>query len=132
MSIIYKNNSDIFQQHLELSVNNLILEQADEPFNTEIKSGVYLVQPAVLRTSNRYKFGMATTNIDRRIKAYKVGTKILCKYYCDNPIQIENALKITFADHIYSGNEYIEHSDETQMITAFKEVVSRFISIDDN
>jgi hypothetical protein len=124
------SHSEILQQSMNRVQENISVEHIEEK-TIELQSGIYLVQPSILQNTNRYKFGISNTNLDRRIDQYRSGTVVLCKYYCENPVAIENELKIAFNDKIYFGNEYIIYDDKEEMISKFKEVVSRFISIDE-
>jgi hypothetical protein len=75
------------------------------------KKGVYLVQPACLIDTNRYKFGMSS-NIDKRVKDYGKDTIIIFKFYSFiEPNIIEELLKIIFDKYIYTKNEYIIFDD---------------------
>ena len=70
------------------------------------KSGVYLLQPSVLRDTNIYKFGMSN-DLDKRVTDYGKLRKLVYKFYTNNPDFIEEIFKKIFNDYIYDGNEYI-------------------------
>lgn len=116
---------------MQLSFSDFNNEPDEEKKSVDDIPGIYLVQPETLLGTNRYKFGMSEKNVDKRIVQYHDKTEIICKYYCQNPREIEDALKKYFTGKIYAGNEYIKFDDKDLMIFEFKKIVSRFIDISD-
>lgn len=82
---------------------------------------VYLIQPAELVGTDRYKIGMSNCNDLSRIRSYNNGTRYLCILEKDNPRVVEAALIIKFNQNYknISGHEYFQCSNETDMIKLF-------------
>ena len=86
---------------------------------------LYLIQPAELVGTDRYKIGCSTkSTLDRVTTGYKKGTKILHVVECDNPFETEKILKKKFNKKfkLIAGNEYFEGNKE-EMKKIFYSVV---------
>ena len=66
---------------------------------------IYLIQPAELIGTNRYKIGCSTHSTFERVnKGYRTGSRPLCIFACDTPFIIENKIKDDFSvEFIYSS-----------------------------
>ena len=96
---------------------------------------VYLIQPAELVGTDRYKIGMSNCNDLSRIRSYNNGTRYLCILEKDNPRVVEAALIIKFNQNYknISGHEYFQCSNETDMIKLFFSIAMDYestVSID--
>ena len=76
---------------------------------------VYLVQPAAVRDTTRYKVGMSTQGSLARVRSYGAGTRILEIVYTETPRELEAALLAAFRDKYgaFCGNEYFQHGGPT-------------------
>ena len=93
--------------------------------NTSIVGIVYLIQPAELVGTNRFKIGCSAKNtIDRCIDGYRKGTRCIYIVECVNPFGVEKLLKTSFNSKftLVGGKEYFE-GDETTIKILFKEIV---------
>ena len=86
---------------------------------------VYLIQPAELISTNRYKIGMSSLDNLSRLKAYKRGTRHLCIFECDDALIVERKLIVAFNAryNLIAGNEYFEVDCEKKMLSLFIDVV---------
>lgn len=87
---------------------------------------VYLIQPAELVGTKRYKVGMSEKDdLSRITKGFKKGTKTLCVLEVDNPRLVEQNLKDFFTEKykLIAGTEYFEGAEST-MKTAFLKISS--------
>lgn len=86
---------------------------------------VYLVQPAVLRGTNRYKIGMSMLDNMSRFKAYGSNTRIMITIECKHTASIEKSLIAKFNEYYdcIAGNEYFEVNDESKMVSLFVDTV---------
>lgn len=77
---------------------------------TETKGIVYLIQPATYINTNCYKIGMSNKETIDRIKNYKLHTRVLCVYNCDNPSEVEKNLIEAFTEQfeVIQGKEYFK------------------------
>lgn len=72
---------------------------------------IYLIQPAELLNTDRYKIGMSSKkNLDRIKKGYKKGTKWISINEVNNPLDMENTIKkiFTYKFTLIAGKEYFE------------------------
>ena len=86
---------------------------------------LYLIQPAELVGTDRYKIGCSTKSTLERVKnGYKKGTEVLQVIDCDNPFETEKILKKKFSEKfkLIAGNEYFE-GDREEMKKIFYSVV---------
>jgi hypothetical protein len=89
------------------------------------KGSVYLVQPAELIGTNRYKLGCSKKgNLDRCKNGYKNGTRYIIIMECENPHNIETQIKQKFNIYfeLVAGKEYFE-GEIKDMIKVFYETV---------
>jgi hypothetical protein len=89
------------------------------------KGSVYLIQPAELIGTNRYKIGCSKKgNLDRCKNGYKNGTRYIIIMECDDPYTIEKQIKQQFNINfeLLAGKEYFEGEIEN-MIKIFYEIV---------
>lgn len=86
----------------------------------------YLVQPALLCQTNRYKIGMSSKADLSRLRSYHCGTRYILVFECNDARVAERKLLIAF-NRAYTrclgGNEYFECDDEAAMINLFVEVI---------
>ena len=89
---------------------------------------VYLVQPAELIGTNRYKIGCSGKNDLSRCKnGYKNGTRYITIMECTEPFKIESEIISVFNKKfkLIAGKEYFE-GNETDMKTNFFEIVTNY------
>lgn len=87
---------------------------------------VYLVQPATLVGTNRYKVGMSSKNDLNRVKSYGSGTRYLCIFEQDDAVNMERKLLKVFRSkfNLIAGKEYfIVDIPEADMVTLFISIV---------
>lgn len=87
---------------------------------------VYLVQPAQLVGTDRYKIGCSRENDPRRvINGYNDGTRTIVIEGVDNPFDVERQLVQRFAQHFtqVGGREYFAGDGEAMRV-CFKAVTS--------
>jgi arsenate reductase-like glutaredoxin family protein len=85
------------------------------------KGIIYLVQPAELVGTNRYKVGYSgKPNLDRVKKGYKKGTRYLYIGECARSKELENKIKAIFNEKftLIAGYEYFE-GDEYEVLETF-------------
>lgn len=96
------------------------------------KGLVYLIQPAELVGTNRYKIGCSAKNdLERPRKGYKKGSRFICIMECSNPFKVETKIKEHFnlIFTLVAGHEYFEgHEDDIKkeflnIVTNFKEEI---------
>jgi len=89
---------------------------------------LYLIQPAELVGTKRYKIGCSNkSTLERVKKGYKVGSRYLHIMECNNPLKIEKLIKFDFNNHftLIAGSEYFE-GDEEEMKKIFYEKYSEY------
>jgi hypothetical protein len=90
---------------------------------------IYLVQPAELVGTSRFKIGRSSKNNLIRVRnGYKKGTRYLSIILCGNKdCEIEKEIIIEFNNNFkkIAGNEYFE-GDEYDMIKLFNLIVNRY------
>jgi len=97
------------------------------------KGIIYLIQPAELINTNRYKIGCTKTpNLERCYKGYKKGSRYICIMECIDPLILENKIKEIFNDKfkLIAGNEYYE-GDENEMYKLFIETINKYRHLDE-
>jgi hypothetical protein len=84
------------------------------------KGIVYLIQPAELIGTNRFKIGCSEDPSLKRIKSYLKGTTYKSINECNNPFVLEEKIKKEFNKKfkLFAGKEYFEGS-EKEMIKLF-------------
>lgn len=92
---------------------------------------IYLVQPAELVNTPRYKIGCSKESTPERIiKGYRKGTRFICFSLCSEPHKKENILKSKFNEKykLIAGNEFYEiNSSEAHLISYFIECFHEII-----
>jgi len=85
---------------------------------------VYLIQPALVIGTNRYKIGMSQQPDLRRIRSYHKGTRILSMNFVSDPAHIEERLKERFRKKykLICGSEYFQ-GDEQSMLTDYMNII---------
>jgi hypothetical protein len=86
---------------------------------------VYLVQPAELVGTNRFKIGCSSkSNLNRVHKGYKQGTRYLFVCDCEDPFDVEQIMKVVFKEKfiLIAGSEYFE-GYENEICTCFVNVI---------
>ena len=94
------------------------------------KGIVYLIQPAELIDTNRYKIGCSqNTKLKRITNDYKNGTRYILIMECDNPFEVEKNIKILFRKQfkLIAGHEYFE-GDEKLMKDSFIKTIDDYNS----
>ena len=90
---------------------------------------VYLIQPAVYVGTNYFKIGMSSKDTIDRIKSYKLHTKVLCIYNCDEPENVEKKLIKYFTEKykVIKGKEYFDaiNIDKTLLQKEFMNVINK-------
>lgn len=79
------------------------------------KGIIYLIQPAELIGTHRYKIGCSeNTELDRVKKGYKKGTRYIIIMECNNPFVLEKKIKNIFNEKfkLIAGYEYFEGEEE--------------------
>jgi hypothetical protein len=88
---------------------------------------IYLIQPAELVNTNKFKFGCSkSATLDRCTKGYKKGSRYLHISECTHPIKLENMIKKEFNEKytLICGNEFFE-GDEDDIVSTFVELVMK-------
>ena len=85
---------------------------------------IYLIQPAELVGTNRYKIGCSAKNTLERILSYKKGTRVLSVNYSNDYSKIEKILIEEFNKKfkLIAGREYFE-GNEKDIYKLFIEIV---------
>jgi len=88
------------------------------------KGLVYLLQPAELVDTDRYKIGCSNLPNNSRLQNYKVGTIYYYVIKCDNASIIEDKLKKKFSEQfiLFTGKEYFK-GDIEEMKKCFISVI---------
>jgi hypothetical protein len=98
------------------------------------KGTIYLIQPAELVGTKRYKIGCSAKNdLERCKKGYKKGTRYMDIRECDDPFELEREVKSRFNSifNLIAGKEYFE-GNETDIKKEFNDVVSKVTSLKSN
>jgi len=100
----------------------------------QYKGTIYLIQPAELVGTKRYKIGCSAKNdLDRCKKGYKKGTRFMDIRECDYPFVLEQEVKNVFNSKfiLIAGKEYFE-GNEADIKKEFNDVVSKFTLKNEN
>jgi hypothetical protein len=92
------------------------------------KGTIYLIQPAELVGTERYKIGCSAKNDLERCKTgYKKGSRFMDIRECDDPFALEREVKTRFNNkfRLIAGKEYFE-GNEADIKNEFNDVVSKF------
>jgi hypothetical protein len=86
---------------------------------------VYFIQPVELVGTNRYKIGMSRLDNLSRLRSYKVGTRYIAMFDCDDARLVERSLIAAFNKDFnrIGGNEYFEIPDESKAVHLFVAIV---------
>lgn len=80
---------------------------------------IYLLQPAELVGTDRYKIGISSKDNLNRLKSYGGGTRYIFFMECDNYLFVENKLKESFNKNklliCIKGKEYFKGPEEIIM-----------------
>ena len=90
---------------------------------------IYLVQPAVLIGTNRFKIGCSSkSDLSRVSNGYRKGTRYLHIMECDDPFAVESVLKEEFNSkfNLIAGTEFFE-GDEITIKRLFYKIYERVI-----
>lgn len=104
--------------------------QANEIIMNKEKGTIYLIQPAELVGTQRYKIGCSAKNdLERCKKGYKKGSRFMNIQECDDPFTVEREVKIRFNSKfkLVAGKEYFE-GNEDDIKKEFNDVVYKFTS----
>jgi hypothetical protein len=87
---------------------------------------LYFIQPAELVGTTRYKIGRSSKNDLSRLRAYRVGTRMILVMECDNDVEIEEKLIAAFNGLFprVAGKEWFE-GNEKDMRTLFYDIVTQ-------
>lgn len=88
---------------------------------------IYLIQPAELFGTNRYKIGCSENASLNRITAYKKGTRYIVIMECYKPYVLEKEIKKIFNEKfkLIAGYEYFEGVEE-EIKTEFLNIVNEY------
>ena len=88
---------------------------------------VYIIQPAELRNTDRYKIGMSSKSDLSRVRSYRNGTRYIAIIECIDYIYVERLLIKHFNKNykLIAGCEYFE-GDELCMINSFINIVMEY------
>ena len=92
------------------------------------KGIIYIIHPAELINTNRYKIGcLLKNNLDRCKNRYKLGTRYLCIMECNNLLLLEKKILNIFNKKfkLIAGREYFE-GDENIMLSTFLEIINNY------
>ena len=93
-----------------------------------VKGIIYLIQPAELIGTNRYKIGCSSKpNLNRCIRGYKKNSRYLHILECNEPFKLEKEILLIFKQKfkLIAGNEYFE-GDEHEICDIFINIVKKF------
>lgn len=91
------------------------------------KGIIYLIQPAELIGTSRYKIGCSNKpDLDRCKNGYKKGSRYICIMECNNPLVLERIIKTSFnyRFNLIAGCEFYE-GDENEMYLLFSDLVNK-------
>lgn len=89
---------------------------------------IYLIQPAELVGTNRYKIGCSAKNdLKRCNNGYKIGTRFITIMECLEPFAVEREIKKIFNSKfkLIAGKEYFEGNEE-EIKVEFYSIVTNF------
>lgn len=92
------------------------------------KGIIYLIQPAELVGTNRYKIGCSgNTQLNRCHNGYKNGSRYLHISECVEPFKLEKILVTEFNKKfmLVAGNEYFE-GDENDMLAIIYKCITKY------
>ena len=86
---------------------------------------IYLIQPAELVGTNRYKIGMSNCpDLDRCKNGYLKGSRYICIMECNSSLEIEKNIKDEFSKKfkLIAGKEYFE-GNEQDILFSFVNII---------
>jgi hypothetical protein len=86
---------------------------------------IYLIQPAELINTGRYKVGMSYSDtLDRCKNGYLRGSRYICIMECVNPLDVERKIIQQFTQRfkVIAGREYFE-GEKSELLRLFFEIV---------
>ena len=89
------------------------------------KGIIYLIQPAELVGTNRYKIGMSNCHdLDRCKNGYLKGSRYICIMECNSSLEIEKNIKDEFSKKfkLIAGKEYFE-GNEQDILFSFVNII---------
>lgn len=92
---------------------------------------IYLIQPAELVGTNRYKIGMSNCpDLDRCKNGYLKGSRYICIMECNSPLEIEKNIKDEFSKKfkLIAGKEYYE-GNEQDILFSFVNIIFKNMNI---
>jgi hypothetical protein len=92
------------------------------------KGMIYLIQPAELVGTDRYKIGCSKEpSLKRCNKGYKKNSRYLIIEECSNPMLLEDKIKKKFNEkfNLIAGNEYFQ-GNEDEMKKEFRKIIDDF------
>jgi hypothetical protein len=96
-----------------------------------IRGIIYLIQPAVLVGTNKYKLGCSrSSTLNRCIKGYLKGSRYISIHECNDPLIVEKILikKFKVLFKLVAGNEHFE-GDESEMIMTIVKTIIKYKKI---
>lgn len=89
---------------------------------------IYLIQPAELIGTNRFKIGCSCqADLNRCARGYKKGSRYMYIIECINPFELESQLKLCFKNkfRLIAGQEYFE-GNESEIDNEFITIVLNY------
>ena len=88
---------------------------------------IYLVQPALLVGTQRFKIGCSSKNTLDRMKNYRKGTRYLYICECENPFKLEKIIKESFNNKfiLIAGREFFK-GNEQEICKLFLEILYEY------
>ena len=135
---INDNNSSVYNKNINEIEHTFMCNRCNLNCKTELilsehtkgctngPGVIYLIQPAELLNTCRYKIGCSkNSNLDRCKNGYKSGSRYICIMECHNPLFLENNIKKCFSKHfkLIAGNEYFEGNEENILNLFINEII---------
>ena len=88
---------------------------------------IYLIQPAILIGTTRYKIGCSKKNNLERLRTYRKGSRFINIQECRDPFAVELELRKQFENQfkLTAGREWFEGNEE-EIKKVFNDVVTKF------
>jgi hypothetical protein len=127
---LLKNNPETIklQKEIDLLKNNQGITNEDTQKSRGI---IYMIQPAELIGSNKYKIGHSKSpKLNRCIKAYYASSRFISINECNNPLILEKKIinefnklfKLTAGREIFEGNENLMYITYLKLLNAHKNI----------
>jgi hypothetical protein len=119
---LLKNNSEVIklQKEIDLLKNNQGITNED---TQKTRGIIYLIQPAELIGSNKYKIGHSKSpKLNRCINGYYASSRFISINECNNPLILEKKIINEFNKlfKLSAGREIFEGNENLMYITYFK------------